>query len=315
MSKNRFLAPKGKNLPLKLRGNPLSFAFSDRWFVYPRPDIAVKFLGGGAKLHNFIRNLKPTLSTFQVYKIDYCARYAAMRTGGNAQNICSRFLENSDSIWDFRDFEKQFQDIASTIPVTESGQIVNVIKPLTGANHLSTFSPYVGGISNSNNGVIFSDSPKCAYKLTNRQTQVKAVIIVNKPSNIYTIGLTDTGYPWFLGDTVNTYNFHASIDGATTIFDPSFSFENLASVSFKLNNVGILKSNIIKYYSSKILSVRVSGSDSLIYDSIASDRSSVINTARRFVGDYRFLLSSNFNYNDSELNELNVMCQLYSGLI
>jgi hypothetical protein len=313
MSKNRFLAPKGKNLPLKLRGNPLSFAFSDCWFVYPRPNIAVKFLGGGAKLHNFIRNLKPTLSTFQVYKIDYCARYAAMRTGGNAQNICSRFLENSDSIWDFRDFGYQFQDIASTISVTESGQTVQLVKPISGNNNLTRLSPNNGALSDSVNGLLFSDQPNCAYALSARLPAVKTVLVVNRPSTYTVIDGDVIDYPIFLGDD-SVFNFHPPLTSESTIFSTAFTSANFRAMRFRLDNIATLFADLTRYSTVKILTI-ASNTNNLTVGNVSLDRPFNGVSNRRFVGNYRLLFLSNNTYTDSELNELNVMCQLYSGLI
>jgi hypothetical protein len=318
---NRKIAPYTRNFPLKQRNSPVSAVTTNQWFAdAPFTPLSAITYRGSSRLFDFIRNLSPTLALSQIYKIDYCARYAAMATDSLATGIIARFLENSNSIWDLRDYNYQFQDDSAVVPVTNLGQNVRLIKPLTGGNNLQlhVFNNYnfVPATSDLVNGLLFLSEPHSSY--TCNTVTAKTVILSAKPiqySN--SVSAVDYNTPFMLGtENSYVYDFHPSADSSNSYFDPTYAASAIRNGNLRLNGNVVLIDNLTKQFNLHLLSIATKNNETVSFNCVSTDRSYTTGPPyRRFVGNYRVIFASNNSYTEAEVIQLNRFCQLYAGLI
>lgn len=247
----------------------------------------------------------PLLSAALRARIAVSVRYASIRTGYTATEVVALLTRPGNLIYDYQFYENLFQDAAGTISVTTDEQPVRFIKPWLGTNNIVADASYGPAISNLSLGCNFPVTPKTAFYLSTRRTDIRFTVSAFQYTSKTAISVD---YPFLFGDTTNS-DFHPAAS-EVGLFSPIWS--TVFSGTLWVDNNIVANSARSQSLSLTALSVKPLNPSSIA--SLGVDRGFIDTYNRSFFGRRRFDLISSETFTNAEINALNLFVMHYSGL-
>ncbi|MFA9202161.1 MAG: hypothetical protein ACEQSC_01255, partial [Candidatus Nanopelagicaceae bacterium] len=247
----------------------------------------------------------PLLSAALRSRIAVSVRYASIRTGYTATEVVALLTRPGNAIYDYQFYENLFQDAAGTVAVTADEQPVRVIKPWLGTNNIVAYDGYGSAISNISLGCNFPVTPKTAFYLSSRRTDVRFTVTAFQFASI---SLPFVDFPFLYGDTIDSH-YHPTVS-ETALFSTIYS--TIYNGYIWVNNIFTSNSERSQSLNLTVLSCKTTATTSIA--SLGIDRSYIESYQRTFYGRRRLDLISSEIFTSLEINALNLFAMHYSGL-